>query len=51
MFVYTNIGHFPGKNVIMAEVVFACSSGVTMALPAVDLLIFTEIHGMSTLEV
>ena len=23
MFVYTNIGHFSGKNVIMAKVVFA----------------------------
>ena len=39
MFVYTNIGHFPGKNVTMAKVVFACNRGVTMALPALSLLI------------
>ena len=38
MFVYTNIGHFSRKDVIMAKVVFACDSIVTIALLAVDLL-------------
>ena len=38
MFVYTNIGHFSRKDVIMAKVVFACDCIVTIALLAVDLL-------------